>query len=72
MFIMTKVLRHLHLTDHLIPLSEHYCVIRIFTNTWTCLQTVVDICMKLDEGKYLLVKDPNKPTVRYYSADDCF
>ncbi|KAG0631213.1 hypothetical protein M758_1G235700 [Ceratodon purpureus] len=37
-------------------------------NMWGILKTVVDICMKLDEGKYLLVKDPNKPTVRLYSV----
>ncbi|KAL3688292.1 hypothetical protein R1sor_014601 [Riccia sorocarpa] len=32
-------------------------------NMWGILKTVVDICMKLEEGKYLLVKDPNKPIV---------
>jgi translation initiation factor 3 subunit D len=32
------------------------------------LQTIVDICMKLDEGKYLLVKDPNKPIIRLYAV----
>jgi translation initiation factor 3 subunit D len=37
-------------------------------NMWGILKTIVDICTKLDEGKYLLVKDPNKPTVRLYSV----
>ncbi|CAK9190419.1 unnamed protein product [Sphagnum jensenii] len=37
-------------------------------NMWGILKTVVDICMKLDEGKYLLVKDPNKPIIRLYSV----
>jgi translation initiation factor 3 subunit D len=37
-------------------------------NMWGILKTVVDICMKLDEGKYLLVKDPNKPIIRLYAV----
>ena len=28
-------------------------------------QSLVDICMKLEDGKYLIVKDPNKPVIRY-------
>jgi translation initiation factor 3 subunit D len=37
-------------------------------NMWGILKTIVDICMKLDEGKYLLVKDPNKPIIRLYAV----
>lgn len=37
-------------------------------NMWGILKSLVDICMKLDEGKYLLVKDPNKPTLRLYEV----
>ena len=29
-------------------------------NCWGILRCVIDICMKLDEGKYLIMKDPNK------------
>ena len=29
-------------------------------NAWGILRCIVDICMKLDEGKYLIMKDPNK------------
>uniref|UniRef100_A0A4W3II88 Eukaryotic translation initiation factor 3 subunit D n=1 Tax=Callorhinchus milii TaxID=7868 RepID=A0A4W3II88_CALMI len=29
-------------------------------NAWGILRCVIDICMKLDEGKYLILKDPNK------------
>ena len=28
-------------------------------NCWGILRCVIDICMKLDEGKYLIMKDPN-------------
>jgi len=29
-------------------------------NGWGIVRTVTDMCMKLPEGKYVLVKDPNK------------
>lgn len=32
-------------------------------NAWGILRCVVDICMKLDEGKYLILKDPNKASI---------
>eukprot|EP00270_Netrium_digitus_P011632 TRINITY_DN3718_c0_g1_i1.p1 TRINITY_DN3718_c0_g1~~TRINITY_DN3718_c0_g1_i1.p1 ORF type:complete len:583 (+),score=160.88 TRINITY_DN3718_c0_g1_i1:136-1884(+) len=37
-------------------------------NMWGIFKSIVDICMKLDEGKYLLVKDPNKPVIRLYEV----
>jgi len=37
-------------------------------NMWGILKTVVDMCMKLSDGKYLLVKDPNKPLIRLYEV----
>ncbi|MEE6523785.1 hypothetical protein FKM82_022829, partial [Ascaphus truei] len=39
-------------------------------NGWGILRCVVDICMKLDEGKYLILKDPNKQVIRVYSLPD--
>lgn len=35
-------------------------------NAWGVLRYVVDTCLKLDNGKYLFLKDPNKPVVRLY------
>lgn len=32
------------------------------------MRTVADLCMKQPEGKYLLVKDPNKPVIRLYAV----
>ncbi|KAF8914329.1 translation initiation factor eIF-3, subunit D [Gymnopilus junonius] len=37
-------------------------------NGWGIVRTVTDMCMKLPEGKYVLVKDPNKPVIRLYSV----
>lgn len=33
-------------------------------NAWGILRCVIDICRKLDEGKYLILKDPNKVSRR--------
>jgi len=37
-------------------------------NAWGILKAIVDLCLGLEEGKYLLLKDPNKPFVRFYSV----
>lgn len=29
-------------------------------NGWGIIRTITDLCMKMPEGKYVLVKDPNK------------
>jgi translation initiation factor 3 subunit D len=29
-------------------------------NGWGIVRTVTDLCMKMPEGKYVLVKDPNR------------
>jgi translation initiation factor 3 subunit D len=38
-------------------------------NGWGIVKTIVDICFKLDDGKYILVKDPNKAIVRLYGIN---
>jgi len=35
-------------------------------NAWGILRVIIDQCMKQPPGKYLLMKDPNKPVVRLY------
>lgn len=37
-------------------------------NGWAIVRTFVDMVMKEPDGKYVLVKDPNKPTMRIYSV----
>ncbi|KAI9819538.1 MAG: hypothetical protein M1827_006987 [Pycnora praestabilis] len=38
------------------------------SNGWGIVRTIVDMCMKMPEGKYVLVKDPNKPVLRLYEV----
>ncbi|KAG1346862.1 eukaryotic translation initiation factor 3 subunit D [Cocos nucifera] len=38
------------------------------SNMWGIVKSIVDICMKLNEGKYVLVKDPAKPQIRIYEV----
>lgn len=38
------------------------------SNMWGIVKSIVEVCMKLDEGKYILVKDPAKPQVRLYEV----
>ena len=35
---------------------------------WGIVKLIVDVCLKLGEGKYVLVKDPSKPQVRLYEV----
>ena len=34
-------------------------------NGWGIVRTVTDMCMKMPEGKYVLVKDPNKVGISF-------
>ncbi|KAI3682930.1 hypothetical protein L1987_83320 [Smallanthus sonchifolius] len=38
------------------------------SNMWGIVKSIVGLCMKLNEGKYVLVKDPQKPQVRIYEV----
>lgn len=39
-------------------------------NAWGILRCIIDICMKQKDGKYLIMKDPNKPMLRLYDIPD--
>ncbi|KAL7646022.1 UNVERIFIED_CONTAM: hypothetical protein RMT77_002923 [Armadillidium vulgare] len=39
-------------------------------NAWGILRCIIDICMKLPDGKYLIMKDPNKGMIRLYDIPD--
>ena len=39
-------------------------------NAWGVLRCIIDMCMKLSAGKYLILKDPNKPTILIYDIPD--
>ncbi|PHZ10141.1 eukaryotic translation initiation factor 3 [Rhizopus microsporus ATCC 52813] len=43
------------------------------TNGWGIVKAVVDMCLQLPEGTYIMMKDPNRPILRVYlvpSEDD--
>lgn len=37
-------------------------------NGWAIVRTFVDMLMHQEDGKFVLVKDPNKPTIRLYQV----
>ncbi|KAF8530896.1 translation initiation factor eIF-3, subunit D [Gautieria morchelliformis] len=37
-------------------------------NGWGIVRTVTDLCLKQPDGKYVLIKDPNRPVIRLYSV----
>jgi translation initiation factor 3 subunit D len=39
-------------------------------NAWGILRCIIDKCMKQKDGKYLIMKDPNKPIIRLYDIPD--
>ena len=39
-------------------------------NGWGIVRTIMDMCLKMPEGKYVLLKDPNKQVVRLYQVPD--
>ena len=38
------------------------------SNMWDIVKSIVDLFLKLNEGKYVLVKDPSKPQVIIYEV----
>ena len=39
-------------------------------NAWGILRCIIDLCMKQKDGKYLIMKDPNKSMIRLYDIPD--
>jgi len=39
-------------------------------NAWGVLRCVVDLCMKQKDGKYLILRDPNKPLIHLFDIPD--
>lgn len=38
------------------------------SNGWGIVRTIADMCLQRDEGKFVLVKDPNKSILRLYEV----
>ncbi len=36
------------------------------SNGWGIVRTIADMCLKREDGKFVLVKDPNKSILRLY------
>jgi len=39
-------------------------------NAWGVVRCVIDLVREQKDGKYLIVKDPNKPIIRLYDIPD--
>ncbi|GJJ07209.1 hypothetical protein Clacol_001409 [Clathrus columnatus] len=37
-------------------------------NGWGIVRTITDLCMKYPDGKYVLIKDPNRSVIRLYAV----
>jgi translation initiation factor 3 subunit D len=37
-------------------------------NGWGIVRTIVDMVMKMEDGKYVIIKDPNKNLIRLYAV----
>ncbi|CAG8527172.1 6176_t:CDS:10 [Paraglomus brasilianum] len=40
----------------------------VTSNGWGIVRTIVDLCMKQPDGKYVLLKDPNKSAIKLYAV----
>lgn len=38
------------------------------SNGWGIVRTIADMCLRAEEGKFALVKDPNKSILRLYQV----
>ncbi len=38
------------------------------SNGWGIVRTIADMCLKREDGRFILVKDPNKPILRLYEV----
>jgi translation initiation factor 3 subunit D len=53
--------RHVILSTASVRPAEFAAQLNVsLANGWGIVRTVTDLCMKMPEGKYVLVKDPNK------------
>ncbi|KAG8871266.1 hypothetical protein FRC20_010789 [Serendipita sp. 405] len=61
--------RHVILSTATMRPSEFAAQLNVsLMNGWGIVRTIVDLCFKHPEGKYVLIKDPNKPVIRLYAV----
>ncbi|KAJ1946293.1 hypothetical protein GGF37_001250 [Kickxella alabastrina] len=39
-------------------------------NAWGIVKALVDLCLQLEEGKYVIMRDPNNPLIRIYAVPE--
>ncbi|KAF8341451.1 translation initiation factor eIF-3, subunit D [Cantharellus anzutake] len=60
--------RHVILSTSTVRPSDFASQLNVsLPNGWGIVRTIADLVLRQPEGKYLLVKDPNKPVIRLYS-----
>ena len=65
----TDPYRHVVLGTHTYKPREFASQIALnVNNMWGIIKMLVDLFMEQPEGKYIIMKDPNKPVVRIYSV----
>ena len=63
--------RHVILGTQQFKPSEFAAQINLsMDNAWGVVRCIVDLVKAQKEGKYLIVKDPNKPVIRLYDIPD--
>ncbi|KAG8810934.1 hypothetical protein FRC17_002702 [Serendipita sp. 399] len=61
--------RHVILSTATMRPSEFAAQLNVsLMNGWGIVRTIIDLCFKHPDGKYVLIKDPNKPVIRLYSV----
>eukprot|EP01023_Acetabularia_acetabulum_P039174 TRINITY_DN3759_c0_g1_i1.p1 TRINITY_DN3759_c0_g1~~TRINITY_DN3759_c0_g1_i1.p1 ORF type:complete len:505 (+),score=69.71 TRINITY_DN3759_c0_g1_i1:114-1628(+) len=44
-----------------------------YDNCWGIVRAIVDFCMSLSDGKYLMIKEPSKPIIKFFQVpEDAF
>ncbi len=63
--------RHIILGTQQFKPSEFASQINLsMDNAWGVVRCVIDLVRTQKDGKYLIVKDPNKPVIRLYDIPD--
>ena len=63
--------RHIILGTQQFKPSEFGAQINLsMDNAWGIVRCIIDLVRKQKDGKYLIVKDPNKPVIRLYDVPD--
>ncbi len=63
--------RHIILGTQQFRPSEFAAQINLsMDNAWGVVRCVIDLVRAQKDGKYLIVKDPNKPVIRLYDIPD--